>query len=133
MLIVGIMGVYILPKTSNLSMSSYSGAQELIQAIRYAQQEAMDHTNSAGIGITIGANSFTFVGVTSPVDTWQLDPPPAYSVTFTRTGTITFDKRGVPSCTGALAGCATTAQPIGVVADGTTTTVTLEPYTGLAH
>ena len=132
--IVGILAVYVSSSTTTVSMASYSGAEELAQAIRYAQQEAMNNTAAAGIGITIAANGFTFVGVASPVSTWRLSIPNGvqYSVLINPTGTITFDNRGVPTCGGGLA-CAAGSQVITVTADGVSDTLTIEPFTGLVR
>ncbi len=134
LILVGILAVYVSSKTTNVSMTSYSGAEELVQAIRYAQQEAMDNTGVPGIAINIDIDGFTFTGVTSPISTWRLLKAPAaqYVVTIDPTGKITFDGRGVPTCTGNLA-CALAAQVITVTADGVTTSLAIEPFTGLAH
>jgi MSHA pilin protein MshC len=134
LMVVGILAVYVTASTNNVSMTSYSGAEELVQAIRYAQQEAMDHTGVSGIGISIQADGFTFIGVTSPVDTWQLlkNPTANYAVAIAPTGTIIFDGRGTPTCAGGL-NCNAASQTITVTADGINTALTIEPFTGLAH
>lgn len=137
LMMIGILAVYATSNIDSLNMESYSGAEELVQAIRYAQQEAMDNTGAVvPIGITISATGFTFVGVASPVDTWQLSVPDgvAYGVIIAPTGTITFDGRGVPTCTPPLTiTCTTVAQAFTVTAGSSTDTFFVEPFTGLAH
>lgn len=133
LIVVGILAVYVTSSTTNVSMTAYSGAEELVRAIRYAQQEAMDNTGVPGIGISIDNNGFVFNGITSPVNTWQLlkAPTAQYVVLIAPTGTITFDGRGVPTCTGLA--CTLAPQAFTVSADSVTETFTVEPFTGLAH
>lgn len=137
MIVVGILAVYAVSSVTSLNMDSYSGAEELVQAIRYAQQEAMDNTNAvAPIGITISPTGFTFIGITSPIHTWRLSVPDGvnYAVNISPTGTITFNGRGVPTCAPiASLSCTATSQTFTVDAGGHSDTFTVEPFTGLAH
>ncbi len=136
LLMIGILAVYATSNVNSLNMDAYNGAEELVQAIRYAQQEAMDNTNAvAPIGIIISPAGFTFVGIVSPVNTWQLSVPDgvAYSVLITpNTADITFDKRGVPTCSAPFT-CTAIPQTFTVTAGTSTETFTVEPFTGLAH
>lgn len=139
LMVVGILAVYISSGTTNVSMTAYSGAEELVRAIRYAQQEAMDNTGVAGIGIRIDNDGFVFLGVDSPVNTWQLLKSPAAQIVVdippASQGTIIFDGRGTPTCTGTMGTCATAAdaKTITVNADDLAASLTLEPFTGMAH
>lgn len=130
--LIGILSAYVLSR-NNTDFTAFSGTEELMQAIRYAQQQSMEHTGAATIGIQLSNDGFTFINTSSLGVAWGLEKPStSYSVNINPTGTITFNGRGVPTCSGGL-NCSTSAQAITVSANGKSETFYLEPYTGFTH
>jgi len=135
MVLIGILAAYAVPRM-NTDFTANNAATELMQAIRYAQQQSMTKTGAASpAGITLSSDGFTFNNVSSSAIEWRLlKPSPSYSVTIAPTGGISFDGHGVPNCTGNLTDCINdTSQAIDVSAKGNTVTIHLEPYTGFVH
>lgn len=132
LVIVGILAISVIPK-GNTDFTAEASAQELIQAIRFAQQQSMANTGKANAGVQISNDGFTFINTSSITQSWKLlKPSPAYTVTIAPTGSIVFNGHGVPTCGGTLA-CVNTTQAITVTANGNAFTFYLEPYTGYVH
>ncbi len=133
LVIVGILSVYVVPRLNLQGYEDTRANLELIQGIRYAQSQSLYQTATPGFYITINAGAFT---VFDPNGIALADPaaPTAPYVrmfsagTFGDTGTITFDGRGQPTCTGGLA-CTAANETIAVADD----TITLERFTGFVH
>ena len=132
MVLVGILSIYAIPKTQN-DFTAGNSVQELMQALRFVQQQSMANTGKANSGIQISSDGFTFINATSITQEWKLlKPTPKYTVTISPTGSIVFNGHGIPTCSGSLA-CTNTAQAITVSANGNSSTFYLEPYTGYVH
>jgi type II secretory pathway pseudopilin PulG len=127
-LLLGIVSTFVIGRSGS-DFKALQDAEELLQAIRYTQERAMQHTGD-GESYQVTVNSSGY----------GLDPAaaPSYAGTFdgvlegssiNPTGTIAFDGRGRPLCSGGLS-CATAPQGLSVSASGETVVVTLQPYTG---
>jgi MSHA pilin protein MshC len=127
MLLLGIVSVFVLGRAGS-DFKADEAAQELLQAIRYTQQRAMQHTgDGVTYQITIGSTGYRLSPSAAAVYTETLDGALQGSVG--PTGVIAFDGRGAPLCSAGL-DCASTPQAFHVSASGATEVVTLQPYTG---
>lgn len=129
-LLLGILSVY----ASTRLFPDYTARQaseELVQAIRHAQERAMDQ--GGGTEVVIESDGIRFTGMTVSGAEWRLlKPGQSIEASLSPTGSVGFDAMGRPTCSGALA-CADAAQAITVQARGQTETVTLEPITGYVY
>jgi MSHA pilin protein MshC len=127
--LLGIVSVFVAVRSGGGDFKALGDAEELIQAIRHTQERAMHHTGD-GQNYSIVLNNAGY----------QLNPAPAgrYAGTLdgvlegsgiSPTGTIAFDGRGTPDCSGGLS-CAGASQSITLSAGGETVTLVLEPHTG---
>jgi MSHA pilin protein MshC len=145
MVLVGILAAVAAPRLGNLSTYSLTGAaQELLSAVRYAQQQSMSHSGANPFQIVIDGSGFTVsqsgTAITNPLtgsagysedtDTWS-----GVSVT-AGSGTIAFDARGRPNCSAGLAACSLPGDSNATITlskGGESLTVTVERYTGYAR
>lgn len=129
-LLLGILSVY----TAGRLYPDYTArqaAEELIQAMRHAQERAMGQ--GGGTGVVIEADGIRFTGMTVSDAEWRLlKPGQSIEASLSPTGSVAFDEMGRPACSGGLS-CANAAQHITIQARGQTETVTLEPITGYVH
>lgn len=131
--LIGVLAVYAIP-SSKSDLTAWNAADELMQAIRYSQQKSLDNTGQAAAGIQLQSQGFSFIGTTSLGITWNIQlPTPAYSIDISPTGTILFNGRGVPTCSGSL-NCGNATESIRITTEnGNSATIYIEPYTGLVH
>jgi MSHA pilin protein MshC len=145
MVLVGIIAALASPRLGNLAgYSLHSAAQDLVAAIRYAQQQSMSHSGANPFQIAIGGNGFTVsqngtaiinpltgtLGYTEDGSAWS-----DVSVS-AGTGTIAFDSRGQPTCSSGLAACSLPGDSNAILTlakGGESLTVTVERYTGYAR
>jgi MSHA pilin protein MshC len=126
-LLLGIVTVFVLGRSGG-DFKAVGAADELLQAIRYTQQRAMQHTGDAETDqITVGSSGYRLSPVPDPAYADTLDGSLEASVS--PNGVIAFDGRGSPLCSAGL-NCANTPQQFNVSAAGETVVVTLQPYTG---
>ncbi len=129
-LLLGIVSIVILGRSGS-DFKAAADAEELLQAIRYTQERAMQHTGD-GLSYQISLSGTGY----------SLLPPaaPRYADTLngvleggmiSPTGTIAFDGRGTPLCSAGLS-CTNAPQSINVSASGESVVLTLQPYTGYA-
>jgi len=129
-LLVGILSVYAAGRLFP-DYTARQASEELVQAIRHAQERAMDRGGSPSV--TIEADGIRFNGMTVSGNEWRLlKPGPSIEVSLSPTGSISFDTTGRPACSGGLA-CAAGQAVITVQANDQTETLTLEPITGYVH
>lgn len=124
-IIVGIIAIYALPRMNPNAFDARVAAQDLVEAIRYTQQQSMAHSGTAHFEITVGGSGFTVTqngaNITNPLTGANSYTQVWNGVAITSgTGTITFDSRGRPD----------TSATINV---NNTVTVLVEPFTGYAH
>ncbi|MDJ0807174.1 MAG: type II secretion system protein [Gammaproteobacteria bacterium] len=117
---------------SGSDFTALGDAEELIQAIRYTQERAMHHTgDGSNYRITLSAAGYSLTPAATSVYRDSLDGVLRGS-SINPTGSIQFDGLGLPSCSGGL-DCAGSSESIQVSAQGETTSLTLEPYTGFVR
>lgn len=116
------------------AISAREAAGELVVALRHAQQLALAHTDAPGYRVVVDSGGYTvrdgsggdvrdpLTGTTPFVAAWS-------GVSVAPTGTVIFDGRGAPSCSGGLACTAGNAVLTVSVANGSET-VTVERTTG---
>jgi len=146
MVVIGILAAVAMPRMGNLSSYSLnSAASDLLEALRFAQQQSMSHSGAAHFEVALSGSGFTVqrkggANVANPLTgaaSYTQDAEAWSGVSITSaTGTITFDSRGQPLCNPPLTAC---SQPgdsnfgITLLANGENRTVTIERYTGYAH
>jgi prepilin-type N-terminal cleavage/methylation domain-containing protein len=129
-LLLGIVTTYVIGRSGS-DFKAVADAEELLQAIRYTQERAMQHTGDEvnyPYRISLGAAGYKLLPAAAPAYATTLDG------TFqgdgvSPTGIIAFDGRGTPLCSAGLS-CTSASQNLNVSASGETVVVTLQPYTG---
>ncbi|MCW8825001.1 MAG: prepilin-type N-terminal cleavage/methylation domain-containing protein [Gammaproteobacteria bacterium] len=153
-IVLGIISVYAMPRMGSLNAYSLQrSAQDLVEAVRYTQTMSMNHSGDplfqialTGNGFTVyqdldGDNSFDAPGeqVTNPIDgsgSYTENAGEWAGVSFTQTGSISFDSRGMPSCVVNYAPCSTPSNAdvaITLTMGTENLSVTIETYTGYAR
>lgn len=139
-ILLGVLAAVATPRFT--SFESRAAAQEVIEAIRYAQEMAMTHSGQDGDGdgnldfYRFAINGNNFVVVRADADSTQNIPHPVEGtadytnswgggVTFDGNVTIDFNARGLPSNGANVI--------INVTADGQTETIRVERQTGYAR
>ncbi len=141
-IILGVLSAYAIPRMDLKMFDAHVAAQELVEAIRYAQEMSMTHSGDAPFQVELdgSANSYAvtqngtainnpYTGGANYISDWT-------DVAINQTGTIEFNSRGTPSCSGGLAAC---SEPSGnnvtiVVSVGSDNkTVVVERMTGYAR
>ena len=131
--IAGILAVFIAPQFNLQGYENTRASVELIQGIRYAQFQSLYRSATPDFQIAIGTSGFTVMDSGGNALPDPVNPSVVYTrafngVTISPTGTISFDGRGQPTCTGGLS-CAIANETITVAGD----TITLERFTGFVH
>jgi MSHA pilin protein MshC len=141
-IILGVLSAYAIPRINFKMFDAHVAAQELVEAIRYAQEMSMTHSGSAPFQVELdgSANSYEvtqngtaisnpYTGGANFVSDWS-------DVAINQSGIIEFNSRGIPSCSSGLAAC---SEPSGnnvtiVVSVGSDIkTVVVERMTGYAR
>ncbi len=141
-IIVGILAAYTVPRIDLHIFDAHVAAQELVEAVRYAQEMSMTHSGSAPFQVELdsGANSFQVTqngsAVSNPMSGGSNYVSDWTNVAIDQSGTIQFDSRGRPICLAGLPAC---SEPSGsnvtvTVSVGTDSkTVVVERMTGYAR
>jgi type II secretory pathway pseudopilin PulG len=140
MVILGLISVYAVPRFTMGIFDARSAAQEFVEAIRYAQEMSMAHSGDMDYGITFTTTGYTVSKGGAPVPD-PLTSGSSYAsswsgITLSQGGVISFNSRGVPTCSGGLAACSAVSNSnvtVNAVAGGESVTVTIERYTGYAR
>lgn len=146
-IVVGIVAVYAAPRFGSLSTYNLTRASnELVQAIRFAQEGSMNRVDSSFQLVSGGADIFRvreyMYSITS---TQEVSSPLTGASPFianagewsgitTSSLNLSFDTRGYPCAT--VAPCSnpmTTTQTITLIAAGETRIITIEPITGFVY
>lgn len=145
MVLIGILAIVAVPRLGNLgSYTLLSAAQDLVAAIRYAQQQSMSNSGANNFQIAVNGTGYTvtqnLTAITNPLtgSTGYTEDSSAWDgVSITAgTGTISFNSRGMPTCSDGLADCSLpgdTNVTITLNKGGETTSVSIERYTGYAR
>ena len=140
MIIAGIIALYAAPRLTSKIFNVRAAAGELAEAIKYAQEMSMVHSGDTHYRIELQANSYRLTqgGTDIPDPLTQTTPfSGSWSdISLNQIGTITFDSRGRPTCSGGLAACSTPADTdlnIVLSAGSDSVTVTLARLTGYAY
>jgi MSHA pilin protein MshC len=142
MIVIGILAVMATPRLGNLSSYSLtSAAADLVEAVRYAQQQSMAHSGAANFQVEVTGTGFTVTqngaSITNPLTgaaSYTQDAAVWDGISITSaTGTIAFDSRGRPTCSGDLSPCSAANVTLTLELSGESKTVTIERYTGYAY
>jgi len=145
MILVGILSALVIPRLGNIaSYSLSSAAQGLVEAVRYTQQQSMANSGANPYQIQISGTGFTVtqsgVAITNPLtgaSGYTEDSAVWSGVSVTSaSGTISFDARGLPSCSAGLPACSLPSDSnitITLAKGGDSKSITLERYTGYAR
>ena len=126
--LLGIVSTFVAVRSGG-DFTAVGDAEELLQAIRYTQGRAMQHTGDGlSYQITFNGTGYTLSPAVAGIYGDSLDGVLEGS-SINPTGTLQFDGRGLPSCSAGLA-CAGSPQNIVVSASGDSVILILEPYTG---
>lgn len=126
--LLGIVSTFIVVRSGS-DFTALQDAEELIQAIRYTQERAMQHTGDGkSYQIILSSDGYRFSPPAASIYAGNLDGLLRGS-RINPTGSIRFNGRGMPVCSGGLL-CDDSVQSIALSANGDTNTLLLEPYTG---
>ncbi len=143
MILIGTLAVIATPKIDNEPFYLRRAAYDLVAALRYAQQQSMNQSGATHFEVVISSSGFTVQrsggsGVANPQgggsythksDAWS-------GITLSASGTIRFDSRGKPICSGSYSACSeadASAVLLTLTRHSTTTQLRIEPFTGYAH
>jgi MSHA pilin protein MshC len=141
MILIGILAAVAIPRLGSLSAYSLTSATaDLVEALRYAQQQSMSHSGAAHFRVSISGTGFSVqqggASVTSPLTgNAYTEDASVWSGVTSAAGTITFDSRGRPTC-GGFAACTLPTDSnltITLQKNGESSSVMLERYTGYAR
>jgi prepilin-type N-terminal cleavage/methylation domain-containing protein len=138
--ILSILAIYAAPRLTSKVFDARAAAGELLEAIKYAQEMSMTHSGDTHYQVDLQANGYRVsqggVDIFDP-----MTRSAAYSGTWSNialglTGTISFDSRGKPTCSGALPACSEPEDSdvsIPVIAGSDSVVVNLARLTGYAY
>jgi MSHA pilin protein MshC len=132
--LISVLAVLAVPRLNLGVTDTRAAAGQLIGALRHAQQLSLTHTAAAGYRVEIDAGGYRVRdGAGNDVTDPLTGTPPmvaAWSdVTLSPTGSVAFDGRGAPACSGGLA-CSAGNATLTVATAGGSATVTVERTTG---
>lgn len=145
MILVGILAVMAVPLLSNIAgYTLHSAAHDLIEAIRYAQQQSMTHSGAnpfqiqiTGAGFTVSQSGTAIINPITGNSGYSQDSAVWNGVSITSTtGTIAFDYRGLPSCSAGFPACSLSGDSnitVTLQKGSNTLSITLERFTGYAR
>lgn len=141
MVLIGVLSVMAVSRFQTASFEVEAAADELVEAFRFAQQQAMTHTGGNRYQVLVTGGGYAVqqvdrvTGVTAalnnPVGAGNYVQSWGGGIALAPAATLRFDGRGRPSC---LAGCADIDGPLAVTvtAGGEARTVTVEAVTGFS-
>lgn len=130
--LVGILAVFAAPRFSTSTFDAGAAAGELVEAIRYAQSMTMSQGGVERYAVTISASGYRVLrnGADTPDPAGGASYANSWSrVSISPTGTIAYDGRGRPTCSGGL-DCSASTQAIALVSGAASMSVRIEPVTG---
>jgi MSHA pilin protein MshC len=132
--LISVLAVLAVPRLDLGVTDTRAAAGQLIGALRHAQQLSLTHTAAAGYRVEIDAGGYRvrdgagndvadpLTGTTPMVTSWS-------DVTLSPTGSIAFDGRGAPACSGGLS-CSAGDTTLTLTTAGGSASVTVERTTG---
>lgn len=139
--LIGILAVVAAPRLGDQAVYDLDRAtHELIEAIRYAQAQSMVHSGANPFQIAITTSGYTVtqsgVAITNPLDGtagYTNDATEWAGVTISATQTISFNSRGMPTCTTACSTPGDTSVTLSLTKSGNNASITIEKFTGYAR
>ncbi|MDX1593512.1 MAG: type II secretion system protein [Gammaproteobacteria bacterium] len=132
--LIAVLSVVAIARLEIGTTSAHEAAGELVSALRHAQHLSLTHTDAAGYRVEVDGTGFRvrdgagndvrnpLTGTAPFTEGWS-------DVTLAPTGTVRFDQRGVPTCSGGL-GCTAANAVLTVAVPGGSESVTVERVTG---
>lgn len=139
--LIGILAVVAAPRLGDQAVYDLDRAsQDLIEAIRYAQEQSMIHSGATAFQIAISTTGFTVsqggAAITNPLtgtSGYTNDATEWGGVTISAAETISFDSRGKPTCTAACSEPDDASVNLTLSKNGNSVDITIEKFTGYAH
>lgn len=139
--LIGIIAIVAAPRLGDQDVYDLDRAtHDLIEAIRYAQEQSMTHSGAAPFQIAISTSGFAVTQSGTPILN-PLDGSAAYTnnvtewanVSVSSAETISFDSHGKPSCITACSEPEDTSVSLTLRKGSSNTSITIEKYTGYAY
>lgn len=140
-LLIGVLGVVAAPRLGGQAVYDLESAtHDLIEAIRYAQEQSMVHSGAAPYQIAITTSGYTVTQNGAPI-TNPLDGSAGYShnptewagVSISAAQTISFNSRGTPTCSIACSTPDDSSVSLTLTKSGNSVSITIEKFTGYAY
>ena len=132
--LLSVLAVFAVARLDLATPSAREATGELIGALRHAQHLALTHSDRSGYRVVVEASGYRvrddagndvnnpLSGTTPFIESWD-------GVSVSPTGTVIFDSRGAPSCSGGLS-CSAGNATITVSVSGASETIVIERVTG---
>lgn len=139
--LVGILAVVAAPRLGDKAVYDLDRAtHDLIEAIRYAQEQSMVHSGALPYQIAITTSGFTVTQSGTSIPN-PLDGSASYSnnttewtgISISAAQTISFNSRGAPTCTTACSTPGDASVTLTLTKSGNNTSLTIEKFTGYAY
>ena len=140
--LVGILAVVAAPKLGSLeAYNVHRASYDLLEAIRYAQEQSMINSGANDFQIAISGTGYTVTqsgtSISNPLtgaSGYTQDASEWSGISLSGGQTISFDHRGIPSCSAtACSDPGDTSATITLSKSGETASITIEKFTGYAH
>ena len=132
--LISVLAVFAVARLDLATPSAREATGELIGAQRHAQHLALTHSDRSGYHVALQSSGYRvrddagndvknpLSGTTPFIESWD-------GVSVTPTGTVTFDSRGAPNCSGGQS-CTTSNAQVTVSVAGGSEVVVIERVTG---
>lgn len=139
--LIGILAIVAAPRLGDQAVYDLDRAtHDLIEAIRYAQEQSMTHSGASAFQIAISTGGFTVTqsgtAITNPLDGtagYTNSATEWAGVSVSAAETISFNSRGKPTCTNACSEPDDASVSLTLSKSGNTTSITIEKFTGYAY
>lgn len=140
--LLGILAVVAAPRLGNLASYELTRvSHDLIEAVRYAQQQSMIHSGADPFQIAISGGGYSVTqngtAITNPLSGaagYSADGAEWSGVSVTGSETISFDSAGKPACLSTPCSEPTDSSVvISLNKGGDSRSITIEKFTGYAH
>ena len=139
--LIGILAVVAAPRLGDQAVYDLDRAtHDLIEAIRYTQEQSMVHSGANPFQIAISTSGYTVTqsgaAITNPLDgtTGYTNNAAEWAgVTVSAAETISFNSRGMPTCTAACSTPDNNSVTLTLSKSGNNASITIEKFTVYAH